>query len=125
MQPPWRQARAPESPECRPAPPRFQRPTFSPQEDPLLELVRAYRAARADYRANAPKGDDELGDASMDERVDSHFFAIVDVKGPARTREGAMEALRLAAEEGPEASVTPITQPLMLAALAYLEGAQS
>lgn len=91
--------------------------------DPVQVLVRNYRAALADYHANAPK-DEDAGDAYMAEHVDPHFDALCAWSGPARTLEGATEALRLAAEES-ERLVSPITQPLLRAALACLEGARS
>ncbi len=88
--------------------------------DPLLEAIIAYRAGLADFNAHWPDDDDE-SDAYAQVSYGPPFDVLQEWEGPAKTRRGALEALRLIAEENIYFSESPIVGPLLAAALAYFE----
>jgi hypothetical protein len=88
--------------------------------DPLLDAVNAYRAALADYNANAPMDANAEADAYAEISWRPLFRALMNWTAPATTREGAMAALRLAVDEE-DTGDSPLVGPMIRAALAYLE----
>jgi len=50
------------------------------------------------------------------------FAVLQEWEAPAKTRRGAIEALRLISKENDDFAVSPIIAPLLAAALAYFEG---
>jgi hypothetical protein len=88
--------------------------------DPLLDAINAYHTAMADYNANAPD-DDEGADAY----ADATFVPAMDVieawDQPARTKQGAIEALRFAISETTMFEASSMVKPVLIAALAYFE----
>ncbi|WP_192178826.1 hypothetical protein [Mesorhizobium amorphae] len=88
--------------------------------DPLLDAINAYRAGLADFNAYSPE-DDDAADAYADQSYGPPMTALGEWEAPATTRAGAMEALRLIAEENSLFVGSPLVEPLLAAALAYFE----
>ncbi|ACB96743.1 hypothetical protein [Beijerinckia indica] len=95
-----------------------------PVHDPLLETIRAYEAGAAAFNA-IPIGalNFENEDQLIDDTFGRHQDRLFAWKTPARTREGAMAALRLAKKEMEDTS--ELGYPLLLAALAYFEAEEA
>lgn len=89
--------------------------------DPLADAIRTYRTGMADYNFNAPKGDDDLADEYVEQSWGPPFAVLEEWEEPAQTHRGALEALRLVAEENGAYAASPLVGPLLAAALAYFE----
>jgi len=92
--------------------------------DPLLDAIRAFREGLADYNANAPQ-DDAAAEAYAEMSYVPPMAVLEEWEEPATTRRGALEALRLIAEENDDFAASPVVGPLLAAALAYFEAVQS
>ncbi|MFK0688026.1 hypothetical protein ACFX5Q_07450 [Mesorhizobium sp. IMUNJ 23033] len=88
--------------------------------DPLLDAIRAYRAGMDDYNVNAPDDSDEA-DAYAEISYAPSLEVLAEWEQPAKTYRGALEALRLVAEENVVSQASDINGPLLAAALAYFE----
>ncbi|MBB4574422.1 hypothetical protein [Rhizobium lentis] len=88
--------------------------------DPILAAVDNFRAAMEDYNSNAPMHSDELANAYAAASYAGPLLVIQEWKAPARTREGAIAALRLAKKADEEGDYS-IVGPMLAAALAFLE----
>ena len=95
-------------------------PAVSTQHDPLVDAIRAYRAGLAEFNANAPEDDDEA-DAYAEVSYGPPLNVLKKWERPAQTRTGALEALRLIADENKDFARNPVVGSLLAAALAYLE----
>ncbi|WP_051000018.1 hypothetical protein [Sinorhizobium fredii] len=84
--------------------------------DPLVDAIAAYRAGMKDYDLNAPH-DNDAADAYADISYRPPMLVLDEWSQPARSRQGAIEALRLLAEE-PDCT---FTDSMIAAALGYLE----
>lgn len=87
--------------------------------DPICLAVSKFRVGFADYDANAPD-DDRLARAYADVTFKAPRRVIVEWKSPAKTKEGAIAALRLA-RDADENDDHAMVGPLLRAALAFLE----
>lgn len=89
-------------------------------QDPLLDLIATYRAGMADYNADphAAEDDDEYTDRRIAETWGPSYDALHDAP-PARTRHGAIEALRLAHDEMRGNLSPTVEMSLVAAALAF------
>ncbi|MFG1373392.1 hypothetical protein V5F32_14560 [Xanthobacter oligotrophicus] len=92
------------------------------EHDPLLHLICAYRAGMAAYEADPLAGgdDDAYTEHCAANTWEPPFWALTEPP-PARTRAGAIEALRLVHEDLKQNVESPITRPLLAAALGYFE----
>ena len=91
-------------------------PSFASEFDPLLKAIAAYRAGMNDYNLNAPD-DNDAADAYADVSYGPPMRILDEWSQPARTLQGAIEALRLLAE-------TPhctFTESMIAAALGYFD----
>lgn len=95
--------------------------TAAEPHDPLLDAIRAYRAGMADFLANAPEDDGDAETAYFASVVSPPNRVLREWGEPARTRGGAIEALRFAIEEHDKGD-TPVIACMVNAALGYLEG---
>ncbi|MDX0469930.1 hypothetical protein [Sinorhizobium meliloti] len=84
--------------------------------DPILAAIKAYRDGMGAYNA-APGEDAE----TVRRTYGIPHQVLEDWTLPAQTREGALEALRLAVEEERDCGASYLTLPLMTAALGYFE----
>lgn len=89
-------------------------------DDPLLDAVRAFRAGMADFNVNAPDDDDEAV-AYIEVSYGPPMEVLEEWEQPAKTHRGALEALRLVAEENNAYAASPLVGPLLAAAIAYFE----
>ncbi|WP_146606025.1 hypothetical protein [Mesorhizobium kowhaii] len=89
-------------------------------DDPLLDAVRAFRAGMADYNVNSPDDDDEAV-AYIEVSYGPPMEVLEEWEQPAKTHAGALEALRLVAEENSAYEASPLVGPLLAAAIAYFE----
>lgn len=89
--------------------------------DPLLELIRAYKESFADFTENHPRDDDEGTDAYADATYAPHLANLYQWDGPAMTREGAIEALRLSVDDVGGVAGCDGADRMVRAALCYLE----
>ncbi|MGY5793648.1 hypothetical protein ACXHXM_25900 len=89
--------------------------------DALRETIVAYRQGANAFRAMAAAGavTRENEDAVALETYEKHERALIEWKDGARTREGAIEALKLMAEQ--DVFIDSMGEPLRLAVLRYLE----
>jgi hypothetical protein len=90
-------------------------------DDPLVDAIELLRKKMADYNANAPDDDDGAADYAAG-GVSLALTAIRVWCDPARTRQGAMRALRLA-RDAVEDGDHEIAGAMNGAALAYFEEA--
>jgi len=94
-------------------------PLSAPVHDPLLHAVRAYQSGLDDF--NRATG---LSDEERDEFAKVSYAppmaVLTDWTEPARSMQGAVEALRLAAEENADFG-DELAGSMISAALAYLE----
>lgn len=88
--------------------------------DNLLALIVSYRRGLEDFIANAPEDDDEAANAYADSSYFGPMLAIENWKGPAKTREGAIAAIKLA-REASENGDRCLVDPLLSAAEGYLK----
>ncbi|MGO7561801.1 hypothetical protein ACC754_20480 [Rhizobium johnstonii] len=97
----------------------YKIPGFKKPDD-LLDTINAYRDGVQAFRS-MPAGSItfENEDAIAAETYELHERALVDWKDAAPTREGAIEALKLMAEQ--EVFLDSMGEPLRLAVLRYLE----
>ncbi|MDY8110329.1 hypothetical protein U0C82_14395 [Fulvimarina sp. 2208YS6-2-32] len=97
---------------------------MTPDRDPMLAAIDAYRQAEAAYvQFVRSTDDDEAVDAFTEEHLTPARDAIIYQTPHATTRAGAAEALRAALAE--KDTCDPITAPLIRAALAWLDGETS
>ena len=96
--------------------PAVAAPEPSDAADPILDAIQAYRDGSAAYNA-APGEDDEL----IERTYGRPLNVLQNWEQPAQTREGAMEALRIALETEHEFQGEPFTINMLTAALAYFE----
>ncbi|MCS3742015.1 hypothetical protein [Rhizobium sp. BK661] len=89
--------------------------------DVLRDTIIAYRQGANAFRAMSAAGavTSENEDAIASETYEKHERALIGWKDAARTREGAIEALKLMAEE--DVFIDGMGEPLRLAVLRYLE----
>jgi hypothetical protein len=94
--------------------------THAATADPLGAACAAYAAALEDYNANAPSEDDAAANAYAAMTWKPARDVLENWTEPAVSRDGAMAALRLAAQEE-DTGYSGLTSPLLTAALAYFE----
>ncbi|MER8431371.1 hypothetical protein [Mesorhizobium caraganae] len=96
-------------------------PSTAPEtiNDPLLDAIWAYRAGMADFNLKAPA--DDVANAYAEISYVPAMNALEEWEQPAKTHRGALEALRLIAEETGLYEASPLVSPLLAAALAYFE----
>jgi hypothetical protein len=75
-----------------------------------------------DFDRNAPMEDDAAGDAYAASTYEPFLLQLSKWEEPARTRDDAISALRMALKEGEGFYSTPPVTPMIRAALAWLEG---
>ena len=83
--------------------------------DPLVAEIAAYRAGLAAYHSLP---DEEACDHTT---YDGPMETLLNRGGPALTREGAVEALRLAVSEAKYTIADPVVVKMIHAAIGYLE----
>lgn len=91
-------------------------PSVAGEFDPLLDAIAAYRAGMKDYDLNAPH-DNDAADAYADISYRPPMRKLDEWSQPARTMQGAIEALRLIAEE----PLCTFTESMIAAALGYFD----
>ncbi|RJT36107.1 hypothetical protein D3227_20535 [Mesorhizobium waimense] len=96
-----------------------------PVNDPLIDAIAAFRAGLDDYDRNARLEDEEKLDAYAEASFGLPMTVIEEWERPATSKQGAIEALRLALDEMSSFEASPTVPPMVGAALAYLEGLQS
>ncbi|MBA3448140.1 MAG: hypothetical protein H0T56_11125 [Pseudaminobacter sp.] len=87
----------------------------------LSETVSAYRAALLDYNENSPDAS-EQADAYADQTYGPWLSALGEWDSPAETREDAVAALKMALMEAEGFYSTGPVEPMIRAALGFLEG---
>lgn len=90
--------------------------------DPLLDIIRAYKSGLADFKANHPRDDDKAISAYADATYSPHLAALYRWDGPARTRDGAIAALRLSIEDAGGVAGCDGADRMVRAAIGFLEG---
>lgn len=91
-------------------------------DDPIAEAIAVFRAAMADFRANAP--DDNAGaDAYASRSYRAPLCILERWELPAVSRAGALDALRLAVDAEADGDYV-LVGPMLRAGLAYFESAQ-
>lgn len=97
----------------------------APADDPLLELVQAYRRHHDAYNAsNAPDGSDE--EVAMHDAWRAPYDQLCTVPPNATTLEGVTEAIRLVADEEENCGNQPnLTIKVLRAALAFFDGGRA
>lgn len=91
--------------------------------DPLLDAVKAYRAGLIQFNQMAASdNDDKLWEKYSSETYGPWQEVLNDWDEPAKTREGAIEALRSAISDEDGVYGTPAAERMIKAALGYLEG---
>lgn len=88
--------------------------------DPLLDAIMSYQAGLLDFRENSPD-DDEDADAYAERSYGPHLNRLNDWDGPAVTRGGAIEALRISLTEVDGVYGSEAADRMVKAALGYLE----
>ena len=86
--------------------------------DPLLDLIKAYRQGVTDFYAETS---DQEWEGLSDATYGPHLARIDRWEGPALTREGAIEALRLSIDDVGGVADCDSAQRMVRAALGYLE----
>jgi hypothetical protein len=84
--------------------------------DPIISAIQAYRDGNAAYNAT-PRDDEETIARTYGPPLD----VLQEWERPAQTREGALEAIRLAFETEREFMGESLTHNMLAAALAYFE----
>lgn len=94
------------------------------QAGPLVDLIRAYRAGVSAFETDpcTRSLDNGLIAQRSRETWERPFHELKAAAPPARTREEAIEAIRLAQDELADEGWSGIVVPLLDSALAYLEG---
>lgn len=95
-------------------------PAAAAVHDPLLDVINAFRSAMKDYCDNAPD-DDDAADAYAEVTYAPAMKVIEHWNSPAVTKEGAVEAIRLAVQEARDFANSEMLRPLLAAALGYFE----
>lgn len=90
-------------------------------EDPLLDAIHAYQAGLEDFNRNAPE-DDEGSIAYAQVSYIPHLVRLDEWNEPARTREGAIEALRISLTNKGGVYGCEAADRMVQAAIGYLEG---
>jgi hypothetical protein len=91
--------------------------------DPLLQTIRSYQAGLEDFNENAPRNG--TGDALNHYAEGSYgpyLKKLTGWDGPATTKEGAIEALRLALTDDGGVYGCEAADKMIQAALGFLEG---
>lgn len=88
-------------------------------DDPILELILGLQEKIADYNANAP-GDDDGANRYAERSYRPALAAVRRWTSPARTRRGALAALRLARDAVNDGD-QELAAAMIRAALAYFE----
>lgn len=91
-----------------------------PGGDPIIVAISNFKAGFADYNANAPQDDLEAA-AYADRSYRPPRRVIERWSQPARTRDGAIAALRLARDASNDDDHA-LVAPMVGAALSYFEG---
>jgi hypothetical protein len=91
------------------------------EHDPLLDVINTYRKGLADFNAFAHLDDDEATDAYAEVSYMPPMMRLMEWDEPARTKQGAIEALRFAVSETTMFEASPMVLPLLTAALAYFD----
>ena len=86
--------------------------------DPLLDLIKAYRQGVMDFYAETT---DQEWEGLSDITYGPHLARIDQWEGPAVTREGAIEALRLSIDDVGGVADCDSAQRMVRAAIGYLE----
>lgn len=94
--------------------------THAATSDPLGAACAAYVSALQDYNANAPSEDDAAANAYAAMTWKPARDVLANWTEPAVSRDGAMAALRIAAQEE-DTGYSNLVAPLLTAALAYFE----
>lgn len=89
--------------------------------DPLLDAIKAFRDGMAAFNATGSDLSDDENNALFDVHVAKVQTALDEWVDPALTQEGAVEALRLAQEEGALYENSPIVGTMVRAALGFME----
>jgi hypothetical protein len=91
--------------------------------DPIITAVQAYRDGNAAFNAIKEAEYEAHGgeDAVIAKTYGAPMDALSDWDQPAKTRAGAIEALRLIQHENRMSSSVPFIDPLLTSALAYFE----
>lgn len=84
--------------------------------DPLIDAIAAYRSRLADFNQNTPE-DDEGAKSNGQISWKPAFDGLANWNRPAMTREGALEALRIAHWELDYSGDSAMIVPMMAAAL--------
>lgn len=87
--------------------------------DPICIAIRNFRVGFANYDANAPN-DDDAAMAYANKTFKPQRRALVEWISPAKTRQGAIEALRMA-RDADSNDDHAMVGPMILAALEYFE----
>lgn len=94
-------------------------------DDALADMIASYRAGMAAYNDHpiCRKVDftDEEFDAAVNETYGPSLCGLQDWTGPAPTRRGAIEALRLIVDEGKSHDMPAMVLAMAVAALSYFE----
>lgn len=95
-----------------------------PPVDPIIDAIRAFHDGNAAFCAIKEKDWPKHGgeESVIAKTYGPALDALADWEGPATTREGAMEALRLALKEWHEFSHSSCLTAMLAAAVAYFEG---
>ncbi len=98
----------------------------SAPQDPLLDAIKAYRAGLVEFNRLAEADKDDKRWKEHGAATYEPWQAVLDEwSEPARSCEGAIEALRAAISEQDGVCGTPAAEKLINAALAYLEGVRA
>jgi hypothetical protein len=97
----------------------------SPTVDPLLDAIRAYHAGMAAYNSISSEDWSLYGgeEVVIEKTYGPPLEAIQQWERPATTRDGAIEALRLALEEASLFSAEDTVSRMLQAAITYFEQA--
>lgn len=97
-----------------------------PAADPLLEAIKAYRSGLIDFSRRVANEDDDKKWSEHGAATYEPWQSVLDQwDEPARTREGAIEALRAALSEEDGVYGTDAAHCMVKAALGYLEGVRA
>lgn len=90
--------------------------------DPIVGAIRDFRAGLAAFNALPNEVTDKNEDQAINATYGPPQQILMDWEAPAKSHEGAVEALRLARDEAAEFAYSAISDNMVIAALAYLEG---
>ena len=94
-------------------------------DDALADMIASYRAGMTAYNGHPICGmvdfTDEEFDAAVNETYGPSLCALQGWTGPAATRRGAIEALRLIVDEGKSHDMPAMVLAMAVAALSFFE----